>query len=188
MDRRTEIVNLSLHKIFISLLIKLGMMRPIIGMLLFSLIFAGGAYFVISSGDKPQIPIVTYSIQDKNKPVIEAREIFYDMGTIKVTDTKEKKFVVKNIGTKPLLLSDISSSCGCTTGQIIYKETSSKEFSMHSQNNYVAQIDPQTSAIVKVVYKPFIMPVYGVVERQVFMSTNDPARQKLEFKIKAYVQ
>lgn len=164
------------------------MSKPIIGILLFSFVFVGGAYFVLSSGNKAQTPIVTYSAQDKNKPVIEAKETFYDMGTIKVKDTQEKEFTIKNIGTKPLLLSEISSSCGCTTGQIVYKGILSKEFSMHSQNDYVAQIEPKTSAVVKVVYKPFSMPVYGVVERQVFMSTNDPALPKLEFKIKAYVQ
>lgn len=164
------------------------MLKPIIGIILFSLVFVGGVYFIISSGDKPQVPIVKYSIQDKNKPIIKVNETSYDMGTIKVADTKEKEFIVKNIGTKPLLLSDISSNCGCTAGQIIYKGVSSKEFSMHIQSNYVAQIDPQTSAIVKIIYRPFTMPVYGAVVRQVFINTNDPVRQKLEFKIKAYVK
>ena len=164
------------------------MIKPVIGIILFSLVFIGGAYFVISSGEKPQIPIVSYSVQDKNKPIIEALETSYDMGTIKVSDTKEKEFSIKNTGTKPLLLSEISTSCGCTSAQIVYKGTSSKTFSMHSQSDYVAQIDPQTSAVVKVVYMPFTMPVYGVVERQVFMSTNDPNKSKLEFRIKANVQ
>jgi len=164
------------------------MIKPIIGILLFSFVFIGGAYFVISSGEKPQISITTYSSQDKNRPIIKTPETSYDMGTIKVSDTKEKEFIVKNTGTRPLLLSEISSSCGCTSAQIIYKGTLSKEFSMHSQSDYVAQIEPNTSAIVKVVYMPFTMPVYGVVERQVFMTTNDPSKPKLEFKIKANVQ
>ena len=164
------------------------MTKPIIGILLFSFVFIGGAYFVISSGEKPQVPITSYTIQDKNKPIVEALETSYDMGIIKVSDTKEKNFTIKNIGTKPLLLSEISSSCGCTSAQIIYKDASSKTFSMHSQSDYVAQIDPQTSATIRVVYMPFTMPVYGIVERQVFMSTNDPNKPKLEFNIKANVQ
>lgn len=164
------------------------MIKPIIGILLFSFVFIGGAYFVISSGEKPQVPIISYSEQDKNKPIAEALETSYDMGTIKVSDTKEKEFTIKNTGTKTLLLSEISSSCGCTSAQIIYKGTLSKAFSMHSQSDYVAQIEPNTSANVKVVYMPFTMPVYGVVERQVFMNTNDPSKPKLEFKIKANVQ
>jgi len=164
------------------------MIKSVIGIILFSLVFIGGAYFVLSSSDKPQIPIVSYSAQEKNKPIVEAKETAYDMGTIKVSDTKEKEFIIKNVGTKPLLLSEISSSCGCTSAQIIYKGTLSKAFSMHSQSDYVAQIEPNTSATVKVVYMPFTMPVYGIVERQVFMSTNDPTKPKLEFNIKANVQ
>lgn len=164
------------------------MIKPIIGILLFSFVFIGGAYFVISSGETTQVPIVSYSEQDKNKPIVEAQETSYDMGTIKVSEAKEKEFTIKNIGTKVLLLSEISSSCGCTSAQIIYKGTVSKAFSMHSQSDYVVQIEPNTSAIVKVVYMPFTMPVYGVVERQVFMNTNDPSKPKLEFKIKANVQ
>lgn len=164
------------------------MTKPIIGILLFSFVFIGGGYFALSSGEQPQIPITSYSIQDTNRPIAETTEVSYDMGTIKVSDTKEKEFIVKNSGKKPLLLSEISSSCGCTSAQIVYKGLSSKTFSMHSQSDYVAQIDPQTSAVVKVVYMPFTMPVYGVVERQVFMSTNDPNKPKLEFRIKANVQ
>ena len=59
---------------------------------------------------------------------------------------------------------------------------------MHNQDDYVAQIEPQTSAVVKVVYMPFTMPVYGAVSRQVFMNTNDPNKPKLEFTIKANVE
>lgn len=157
-------------------------------MLLFSFVFIAGAYFVLSSGSKPAVPIQKYLPQNRDKPIIEVKETVYDMGTIKISDTKEREFAIKNIGTKPLLLSEISSSCGCTTGQIIYKGTLSKTFSMHSQSDYVVQIEPNTSAIVKVVYMPFTMPVYGVVQRQVFMSTNDPNKLKLEFTIKANVQ
>lgn len=164
------------------------MIKPIIGILLFSFVFIGGSYFVISSGEKPQVSIASYSAQDKNRPILKTPETSYDMGTIKVSDTEEREFIVKNTGTKPLLLSEISSSCGCTSAQIIYKGALSKIFSMHSQSDYVAQIDPNTSAVVKVVYMPFTMPVYGVVERQVFMSTNDPNKPKLEFRIKANVQ
>ncbi len=164
------------------------MVKPIIGILLFSFVFIGGAYFILSSGNKSLVPIQTYLAQDTDRPIIEVKETTYDMGTIKVSDTKEKEFMIKNIGTKPLLLSEVSSSCGCTTGQIVYKGELSKKFSMHSQDDYVAQIEPQTSAVVKVVYMPFTMPVYGAVSRQVFMNTNDPNKPKLEFTIKANVE
>ena len=163
------------------------MVKPILGIFLFSFVFIAGAYFVLSSGNKPPISIPKYISENKDKPIIEVKETTYDMGTIKVSDTKEKKFMIKNTGTKPLLLSEVSSSCGCTTAQIMYKGAASREFSMHGQSDYVIQIEPQTTAFVKIVYKPFTMPVYGTVARQVFMNTNDPDLPKLEFNIKAFV-
>src|SRR3989338_7524144 len=163
-------------------------MKPIIGIMLFSFIFVGGAYFVLTSGAKPEVPIIAYSSRDKEKPTVEVKESYYDMGNIKVKDTSVKEFIIKNIGSKPLQLSNVTSSCGCTTGQIIYKGIYSAEFSMHAQSDYVVSIEPQTEAKMRVVYKPFVMPVYGVVERQEFVGTNDPTHEKLEFKIKAFVQ
>jgi len=164
------------------------MYKPVIGIILLSFIFVGGAYFILTSDTKPKVPITTYSSKDKDKPTVEVKESFYDMGIIKVKDTAVKEFVIKNGGFKPLQLSNITSSCGCTTGQIIYKGISSEEFNMHSQSDYVVAIAPQTEAKMRVVYKPFVMPVYGVVERQVFVDTNDPIKRKLEFRIKAFVQ
>jgi len=61
--------------------------KGIIGILLFSIIFIGGAYFVLSSG-KPQPVIVIYTSQDKEKPITQATESFYDLGKIKVADSK----------------------------------------------------------------------------------------------------
>ncbi len=161
--------------------------KPIIGMLLFSLVLIMGAYFTLSSGSK-QPQVTSYVSQDNDKPIAQVKEKFFDMGIMKVTNIKEKSFIVKNIGTKPLQLFNIASSCGCTTVQIDYQNTLSNEFSMHGQSDYVVSIIPQTEAKIKVVYRPYVMPVYGNVEREVYISTNDPTNPKLVFKIKAFIQ
>lgn len=163
-------------------------MKFIGGIIIFSLIFVGGAYLILSSGNQPQVPIVSYTSNDKEKPVIEAKELSFDMGTIKVVDQKEKIFTIKNIGSKPLQLSNFSTSCGCTAVQFIYQGKTSEEFSMHSQKEYVATISPFTEAHIKVIYRPFVMPVYGLVEREAYVSTNDPMNPKLVFKVKSYVK
>jgi len=161
--------------------------KPIIGILLFSLVLIGGAYFVISSGSK-QPQVTSYVSQDNDKPIAQAKETFFDMGIMKVTDIKEKDFIIKNIGTKPLQLFNVASSCGCTTAQINYQNTLSSEFSMHGQSDYVVSIIPQTEAKIKVVYRPYVMLVYGNIEREVYISTNDPSNSKLVFKIKVFIQ
>lgn len=164
------------------------MVKPIIGLILFSLVFVGGAYFVISSGNKPGIPTISYSSQDKEKPVVIVDASYFDMKKIKVSETQEKDFIIKNTGVKPLQLSDISTSCGCTSAQIIYKDYKSKEFSMHLKSDYIVDVAPGTAATVKVTYRPFTMPVYGEVTREVFISTNDPVKPKLVFQVKAFVE
>lgn len=136
-----------------------------------------GASFALTAGQKPE-PKVAASLKN---------EVF-DFGEIKVSDVKQKDFVLKNASTKPLQILNVNSSCGCTTGQIIYKGKTSKEFGMHSQSGFVTEITPNTTATVRVIYRPATMPVYGLVQREVYLTTNDPDQQKLVFGVKAYVR
>lgn len=160
----------------------------IIAIVLFSLVTIIGSYFLFASTNKPQIPIISYAVSDKEKPTVVIKETFFDFGTIKVSEEKANDFVIKNIGNKPLQLSNITTSCGCTVVQIIYKGKTSEEFSMHAQSEYVAEIAPKTEAKIRVIYRPYVMPVYGVVGREAYMSTNDPSNPKLVFKVKSFVK
>ena len=162
----------------------------IFGIILFSLVVIAGSYFLVAGG-KQKSPSVTasyYKANDKEKPKVEARELLKDMGEMKVSDQKSVDFVAKNSGSKPLQLSQISSSCDCTVGQVIIDGKESEEFGMHSQSDYIAEIAPQKQATIRVTYRPYVMPVYGAVEREVYVTTNDPENPKLVFKIKAYVK
>ena len=48
-------------------------------------------------------------------PQIEFSEVKYDFGTIKQGDIVDHTFKFKNVGTQPLVISNIGVSCGCTT-------------------------------------------------------------------------
>lgn len=48
-------------------------------------------------------------------PQIKLVEDKYDFGTIKQGDIVDHVFKFKNVGTKPLVISNIGVSCGCTT-------------------------------------------------------------------------
>src|SRR3989344_6166355 len=165
----------------------MGNKKLVAGIVIFSLVFIIGSYLLLNSSSKPQSKVLSYSSKDKEKPIAEVKESFKDFGKIKVSDSQKATFIVKNIGTKPLQLSDLNSSCCCTVGQIIYKGSESKEFGMHSPGTEVFEIAPQTEAQVRVTYRPFVMPVNGLVEREVYMNTNDPDNSKLIFKVKAFV-
>lgn len=150
-----------------------------------------GAYFFISAGNKSSQPtalVASYSSTDKEKPQAEIKQDSADLGTIKVSEQKEAEFTIKNVGTKPLQLTNMSSSCHCTFGQFIYQEKTSDEYGMSTLSDALTPIAPNTEAKVRVIYRPYIMPVYGPVEREVYVETNDPTNPKLVFKVNAIVK
>lgn len=148
---------------------------------------AVGLAFLLTSGQKPEPATATFSTQDADRPKAETTQTFADLGEIKVSDVKQQDYTLKNVGTKPLQILNVNSSCDCTAGQIIYNGETSKEYSMHSQSGFITEIAPGDTATVRLTYRPATMPVYGVVEREVYVTTNDPAKQKLVFSIKAKV-
>ncbi|WP_139920638.1 DUF1573 domain-containing protein [Hymenobacter sp. DG01] len=48
-------------------------------------------------------------------PQIQFEEMKYDFGSIRTGDVVEHTFKFKNVGTQPLVISNIGVSCGCTT-------------------------------------------------------------------------
>lgn len=119
---------------------------------------------------------------------VEALETVADLGEMKVADVKSRDFVIKNIGDNPLQITSVSSSCNCTVGQIVYQGKTSKEYGMHAPGGFVNQIAVGDTAIVRVIYKPYIMPVYGPVTRDVYVGTNDPDNPRLTFTVKTVVK
>lgn len=152
-----------------------------------------GMVFLFTSGQKPAQQtlgqkIETYTPESTEKPKAEAPVNFIDMGDMSVNDIKSADFTLKNSGNKPLQIIGATTSCHCTNVQIIYKDLKTEEFGMSTQAGYIADIAPGDTATVRVIYKPYIMPVYGFVEREAYLSTNDPLNQKLIFSIKMNVQ
>ncbi|OGK11299.1 hypothetical protein A2954_01930 [Candidatus Roizmanbacteria bacterium RIFCSPLOWO2_01_FULL_37_12] len=162
----------------------------IFGIIIFALVVIGGSYFLVAGGKQKSskdLPPV-YNSKDKEKPKVEVKEVTKDLGDMKVSDQKSADFSIKNIGSRELTLFNISSSCGCTVGQIIIEGKESREFGMHAQSDESFAISPDKSALVKVTYRPYIMPVSGLVDREVFVETNDPENPRLTFKVTAFVK
>lgn len=147
-----------------------------------------GIAFLLTAGQTPAPATATFSTQDTEKPKAETSNTSRNLGEIKVSDVKVEDYALKNVGTKPLQILNVNSSCGCTAGQIIYQGKTSKEFSMHTQSGFVTEIAPGDTATVRLTYRPASMPVYGLVEREVYVETNDPANSKLIFSITAKVK
>ncbi|MBI3955445.1 DUF1573 domain-containing protein [Candidatus Gottesmanbacteria bacterium] len=146
--------------------------------------------FSINEGKQNQAAanITNFSVNDKDKPEIAVSSTFSDLGNMKVKDEKSAEFTIENKGTKSLSLFKISSSCDCTFGQITIDGSKSPEFGMHSQNSWTGSIAPGKKALLNVTYKPYIMPVKGVITRDIYMQTNDPQKPQLTFTVKAFVE
>lgn len=148
-----------------------------------------GAYFFVNQGDKAEAnTIINYSTTDKERPKTEAKTTFFDLGKMKVSEDKSADFTIKNVGKKPLQLSRVSSSCNCTFGQIIIDGKESEFYGMHSVSEYAGEILPGKTGAIRVIYRPYIMPVYGVIDREVYVETNDPENPQLVFKVRANVE
>lgn len=160
----------------------------IVGLILFSLVAIGGSYFFLVNGQKPQVSVISYSLSDKQRPKIETKTTLFDLGTMKVSEDKFTNFKIRNIGQKPLQLTNISSSCNCTFAQVVIDGRESELFGMHNVSDFAGEILPGKEAAIKVTYRPSIMPVYGTIEREAYVSTNDPENPKLVFKVKANVK
>lgn len=132
--------------------------------------------------------IASYSTTDSNRPKAKFESTFSDLGKMSVKDVKTAEFTINNTGSKPLNLYKISSSCDCTFGQLDIEGNKSPEFGMHSRNSWTGIIEPGKKAVLSVIYKPSIMPVSGIVTRDVYVQTNDPENPKLTFTVKADVE
>lgn len=92
----------------------------------------------------------------------------FDYGTIKPNSEGHRYFTVKNTGDKPLIISKVSASCGCTTPE-------------WSQD----PIMPGKTAQIKVGYNTSIN---GPFQKLIEVFSNDPQNSRTVLNIKGTVE
>lgn len=92
----------------------------------------------------------------------------YDFGKIrKANGAVKTNFVIHNNGAGKLAIGDLTTSCGCTTAAIDKK-----------------QLEAGESAVLTAVFDPnFHEEPEGRFSRSIFVPTNDPENEELEFII-----
>lgn len=100
----------------------------------------------------------------------------HDWGKIPEKPPAETLFTVSNIGTAPLEIKAIMTSCGCTTAELVGEP-----------KKYQTVIDPDASKQVKVVFDPLAHNSKGDTTRAVRIETNDPENPFLIINLKAHV-
>jgi hypothetical protein len=142
----------------------------------------------LSGGDENERNVAKFNKDDSSKPkaVLVTNKI--NWGTINVNDTKESEIELKNDGNAPLQVTKLSTSCGCTSVRVSWEGKNTKEYSMHQELKEKIEIAPKTVAKIKIIYRPYTMPVEGAVTRQVFIETNDPVNKSFEILASAVVK
>lgn len=165
------------------------MKRPdpiILGIIIVTVIVIGGIIAVAASSQPKQVS--QYQTNDADRPKAEIGATSFNFGNMKLSDTKTQETTLKNTGTKPLILSDIVTSCDCTFAQVVVAGRESKRFSMQRDTTWQEQVQSGETATIRIIYEPRIMPVKGTVNRSVAIKTNDPAKPLINLSFTANVQ
>ena len=96
-----------------------------------------------------------------------------------------KSYAVKNVGTAPLLVANMGTSCMCTTVQLKTRDGTSPKFAMHQKSEWKGTIAPGESGEVEVVFDPaFHGPTgLGDISRMIKFETNDPNNRNVELTL-----
>lgn len=160
--------------------------KKIIILMAFSTIILlfGGVFFLTKNTATPEIKA------SQNAKAI-SKESSFDWGEIGLKDGNvEKTFEIKNDGTENLKLFGVTTSCMCTTAQLILDDKSSPKFGMHDKSSYVMEVPPGKTAKLKVVFDPAFHGPSGIgpINRQITVATNDPDNSEQKYMLTAVVR
>lgn len=127
----------------------------------------GFAVILLASFVSAQDPKPTTS--PAGAPRISIEPVSFDFGQALQNKTLTKEFSLKNFGGADLLIEGVSTTCGCTVGQLETKV-----------------IKPGASVPLRVSLET--RNYSGVVQRAVLVRSNDPAKGLFEVKVQANVQ
>ncbi|MBI4065232.1 DUF1573 domain-containing protein [Candidatus Gottesmanbacteria bacterium] len=159
--------------------------KIIIGAILASAAIIVGAVFLLGKDNSPKRETLGTASMTIDKKI-------EDFGSMKSDEEKTATFTITNTSDSILRLWNIATSCDCTFATVTIGSQSTGEFNMpmHMKSdlkNWIGEVAARQTAILKVIYRPKVMPVVGSVTRQVTFSTNDPNNPNVEVSVKANV-
>ena len=146
------------------------------------------AVLIFAFQTTPENKMTTYETTQSERPKIKIESTNIDLGTMKVSDTKSEEISLENIGKKPLQITNVSTSCGCTSAQLVINGEESPVFSMHGNTPWIGEIAPGEKATLKAIYEPAKHPVQGKSEKTILFKTNDPENSEVQINLTAIVE
>ncbi len=106
----------------------------------------------------------------------------WDFGTITQVVVSHT-FEVRNLGSTPLRLDGISTSCMCTSAEFTDASGTSPRFGFHSNPPWEHTIAPGGQGVLTVFYDPTVHPERGHFQRDVYVLSSDPAQREVTVTI-----
>lgn len=120
-------------------------------------------------------------------PKISVSPLTYDFGTISQDEVSTTAYI-ENEGDSGLVITGISTSCGCTSAVLIVRGRPSPVFGMHDNpQGWSETIEPGETAVLEVTYDASLHPDNGPVLRIVYIRSNDPSAPEVEIELRANV-
>ncbi|MBI2405059.1 DUF1573 domain-containing protein [Candidatus Gottesmanbacteria bacterium] len=157
--------------------------KIILGAIVVSLALIIGAVVVLGKDNSPK-----REAQGTASMTIDKKS--EDFGSMKVTDERTANFTITNTGDSVLRIWNVVTSCDCAFASVVINDRETGEFSMHrggQLGNWIGEIPAKQTALLKVTYRPKVMPVQGPVSRQVTFATNDPNNSEVQVSVSANV-
>jgi hypothetical protein len=153
------------------------------------IVIAVGAIALVGAKNTKQ-PSANTSTQQAPS-IAYTENTLHEWGEIPLNDgVVTASFPIKNGSENTLTLTNIATSCMCTTAKLVKGDTVSPEFGMHTKSDYVFSVPPGETANLEIVFDPAFHGPSGVgpITRQVKVTTNDPDNPTLNFTLTATVR
>ncbi len=125
-----------------------------------------------------------------DRPVIALAPRTLNLGNVRPPTVVSRDFRVSNQGNQDLVIQALSSSCDCTTAQMINGGIESPIFGMEGHTGsknpqgWSTTIMPGEEAILRVFYDPTVHPgVRGALTRIITITSNDPINPRMPARI-----
>jgi hypothetical protein len=158
----------------------------VLGIIGFTILVVVGV-LLVAFNTTPQNEMTTYESTQTERPKVKVEKTHVDLGDMKISDRKTEEISFENTGSKPLQISNVYTSCGCTSAQVVINGEESPIFSMHGNPSWMGEIAPGGKAVLRAIYEPAKHPVQGKTEKTIFFKTNDPENSTINIHLTARV-
>lgn len=128
------------------------------------------------------------------RPEIALHPARIEMGTISMADgLAEARYLLRNDGSMPLVISDMTTSCMCTTVAIETEDGLGPAFGMHPEDKpqgWTQTLEPGEEAMLVVTFDPNAHgpEAVGNFLREVTITSNDPLQPKAKVQLAVTVE